>query len=152
MWLAPKLKHRVEIQEPVQTGNLSGGFDRSYTTLVTIWAGIKEDTDLVSSVRGMYIRGTQTIDEGTHEFTVRRAAVYYSLNNAFNKEFSNAFDNINDLNPLKSDNFIFLQANSGSSTSGRRFKIIRTRVDDSNKEFVKIRVKEIEEIGTGWPE
>lgn len=152
MWLAPKLKHRIEIQRPEQSSNTSGGFDRTYTTLTTVWAGMEERSNLLSFIQGQYIRGVQTGEADTHEFIVRRSAVYFDLNKEFDKSFSSAFDIISDLNPLKSDNFIFLQGNSGSSTSGRRFRINRARVDDNHKEYVKIRTTEIEEVGTGWPD
>lgn len=151
-FLTPKLKHRIQIQEAIQDPNSVGGMDRSYSTLITVWAGMKEDSEFITGVRGRYVRGTQTEDVDTHEFLVRFSAVFYDLNKEYGDGFSTAYDNINDLNPIKSQNYIFLLASPGASNKGRRFRITRTRRDDSNKEFVKIKAMEIEESGTGWSE
>ena len=145
-WLTPKLKHRIQIRKGVQTANnTTGGLDRSYEILTTIWAGIRETSDYgryISSIRG------ENVDDKivTHEFIVRYVAVK-NLGKAFGSGFASGFDSIEDLNPLKSDHFIFLQ--NGSAVKGRLFKIIETKRDDDRKEWLKIRCKEIEEQGTG---
>ena len=147
-WLAPKLKHRIQIRKAVFPENdTTGGFDRSYETLLTIWAGIRETSDYgryISSIRG------ETVDDKlvTHEFIVRYIAVK-NLGKAFNSGFASGFDSIEDLNPLKSDHFIFLQ--NGSAVKGRLFRIVEMKRDDDRKEWFKIRCKEIEEQGTGAP-
>ena len=147
-WLTPKLKYRIQIRKGVQTPNdTTGGLDRSYETLTTIWAGIRETSDYgryISSIRG------ETVDDKTitHEFIVRYVAVK-NLGKAFGSGFASGFDSIEDLNPLKSDHFIFLQ--NGSTVKGRLFEIIETKRDDDRKEWLKIRCKEIEEQGTGHP-
>ena len=145
-WLAPKLRHRIQIRKGVQAENsITGGFDRSYETLTTIWAGIRETTDYsryVSTIR----RETTDDKPVTHEFTVRYVAVK-NLGKAFASGFASGFDSIEDLNPLKSDYFIFLQ--NGSTVKGRLFEIVEMKRDDDRKEWFRIRSKEIEEQGTG---
>ena len=148
-FLAPKLNHRIEIQKAVfdkDTPNLSGGFDRDYETLTTIWAGIKEVR--IFSDYAAIIRGEATGSEESHEFIVRMSAVE-NLGAAFTKGYSEGFDSIADLNPLKSDYFIFLKV--GSSVKGRRFQILRLRRDEVHREFLLFRCTEIEEVGTGHP-
>ena len=148
-WLAYKLKHRIQIQKVTQTENATtGGFDRTYETLLTIWAGMKETSNYSQYVS--YVRGGEVEDKvATHEFIVRYAAIK-NLGKTFTSAFSSAFDSIEDLNPLKSDVFIFLQ--NGSIVKGRLFRIVDAFRDDDRKEFFKFRVKEIEEKGTGYAE
>jgi hypothetical protein len=149
MKLAHKLKHRISIQEAVQTPNDAGGFDKSYTTLTTIWARMDNVSDNTRNL--IYIRGENDSDQKTptHKFLVRWAAVK-NLGKEFNSAFSSDFDSIEDLMPLKSDMFIFLH--QGSAYKGRRFQILDISRDENNKEWLKFRAAEIEEIGTGWPE
>lgn len=148
-WLAPKLKHKIQIRKAVQDENdITGGFTRSYETLTTVWAGIRETSEYgryISSVRG------EAVDDKlvTHEFIVRHVAVK-NLGKAYASGFAAGFDSIEDLNPLKSDHFIFLQ--NGSAVRGRLFQIVDAKRDDDRKEWFKFRCKEIEEHGTGASE
>jgi hypothetical protein len=152
-WLTPKLKHRIQIKQAVDTPVEEDAFgdvalERSYRILTTIWAAIKEETDFHRSFTKVE-RGNTNLDEGeSHEFTVRRAAVM-ELGKAFASGFSGGFDSIADLKPLKSDYFIFLFGNSTSR--GRLFRISRIKVDENNREYFKIKTIEIEEQGTGAP-
>ncbi len=147
-FLTPKLRHRIQIRQADQTGNDFGGFDRSYTTLTTIWAGINalktEFREFVEIIRG------QSLDLApTHEIVVREIAVR-NLGISYGKGFDTGFDSIADLNPLKSDYFIFLE--EGSAVKGRLFKIMKILRDEVRREYIRFRVMEIEEHGTGWPE
>lgn len=149
-WLAPKLKHRIQLQKVVQDPNIFGSFDKEYETLTTIWAGMKETTNndrFIETIRAQ--NSDIDIDTPTHEFFVRYAAVK-SLGKAFTSGFSSGMDSIEDLNPLKSDYFIFLQ--SGSSIKGRLFQVLDAKRDDDRKEWFKFRAIEIEERGTGAAE
>lgn len=144
-FMAYKLKSRVQIRTAEYTPNSSGGADQSYTTLSTIWCNIKP-------LKGMAfieaIRGTQIENKSTHEFTVRYSSVE-SLGDVFTTAYSSAFAMQADINPIKSDYFLFLE--SGSTVKGRLFKIRSTQRDDYYKEFLKIQAEEIEEQGTGYP-
>ena len=152
-WLTPKLKHRIIVKEGKLTPNDDGGFDTEYTDLVTVWAGMSEQSDFMramqgSSAKSEYTRGVQTEDTiETHSFIVRRVAVK-SLGASFTNAFSTGFDSIEDLNPLKSQYFVFLK--SGSATKGRRFRIRRIKLDDKHKEYIMFKATEIEESGTGY--
>jgi head-tail adaptor len=141
--LASRLRKRVQFRIAVQTPNTtSGGYDRSYTTLATVWAGFKP------LVKGRYIRGEQIINDATHEFEVRRSAVT-TLGKSFSKGFSSGFDSVTDLNIIKSDFFMFVQ--SSSTVKGRLFRIRSIEDVKERREFFKIDATEIEEQGTGYP-
>jgi len=146
-WLIPQLKERVQIGKPVQTANDNGGFDFSFDVLLTIWMGLKPSR---FAGRGPeYIRGEQINENITHEFICRKSAVE-SLGRDFAKGFSEGFDSIEDLAPLKSDYFLFLQR--GSAVKGRLFRIHGVTDNKEQREYLKIGAEEIEERGTGWPE
>lgn len=143
-WLAPKLRERIEIRQATQEPNAAGGMTRGYTTIATIWAGIKPVG--LTTAQAAYIRGEQIADVETHEFIVRRSAVS-SLGRDFGDGFGDGFDGIADLAPLKSEWFIFLQR---GATKGRIFKIERIVDNDERREFLAIKTREVEEIGTGY--
>jgi len=168
-WMAPKLKHRIQIRQGVDTPNDDGGFDRSYLTIVKVWASMKEHSEasqgFVASIRGVNVS-----DVPTHEFKIRYSAVINStvrafgdgfgegldaskrggLGKSFDSGFEDAFDEAADLNPVKSDYFIFLER--GDARKGKLFKVMGTSVDENNREYIRIKCREIEEVGTGWPE
>ena len=75
---------------------------------------------------------------------------YKGFGKQVNSAFDSAFDNIEDLAPLKSEYFLFLQ--KGSTVKGRRFRIISIQRDDNFSELMKLGVKELEESGTGAQE
>lgn len=141
-WLAPKLRERVQIGKPTQTANSAGGFDFDFDTLLTIWAGLKSVTP------GQYIRGEQIGEGITHEFTIRRIAVA-SLGRDFGKGFGSGFDSIEDLAPLKTDYFLFLQR--GSTVKGRLFRIKNVKDNDERREYLRVQAEEQEERGSGYP-
>jgi len=149
-YLAPKLKQRIQIQTSNQEPNDRGGFDLTYTTLSTIWAKLSHVSNTSAKfVRAVLFQNANPEDIVTHEFTVRLSAIKY-LGREVGKAFSSAFDGIEDLAPLKSEYFIFLQ--KGSTVKGRRFRIISIQRDDNFSELMKIGVKELEESGTGAQE
>lgn len=145
MFLASRLKERIQIRKINSiTPNDEGGFNRSYSTLLTIWAGFRP-----LSGRTKYIRGEQTEFFSTHEFTIRRSAVG-NLGKAFSSAFDTNFDCIADLNPLKSDYFIFVQR--GSTVKGRLFRINDIEDVNERKEYLIVLAEEIEEVGSGFNE
>jgi head-tail adaptor len=149
-YIAPKLKQRVQIQMPVQTPNDRGGFDLTYETIKTIWARISDTSNTAAKYTMMV--GFQNQSDGnmvTHEFMMRMSAVS-DLGRQTGKGFDTSFDGIADLNPLKSEYFLFLQR--GSTSKGRRFRVVSIQRDETFQEMVKIGAKEIEESGTGAQE
>ncbi len=92
------------------------------------------------------IRQESIDDTYTVEIKVRKSSVD-RLGTEFSTAFSEAFDSIPDINPIKSEYFCFIEA--GNSYKGRLFKVMGTRLDERNNEYVIVRLKEEEEHGTG---
>lgn len=140
--LAHKLRKRAEVQTPIQTPNeTTGGFDRSYTTIATIWVG------LTPIKAGWYRRGVQTRETDTHEVLMRCVAVN-RIGGGFAKGFSSGFAVGGDLTNLKTNYFLFVR--DGSNIKGRRFKINNIENADDDNEYYKLYVEELEEVGTGY--
>jgi hypothetical protein len=138
--ICQELKKVIQIKTPADTPNSAGGYTRSYNTIKTIWGKLE-------SIDSVYIRGEQINDGATHLLTIRKNAVN-SIGKAFSKAFAISFDVIADINPLKSDYFIFV--NDGASYKGRLFKILSMKNDEADNNYIKYKLKEVEEQGTGW--
>lgn len=145
-WLLPRLKNRIQIVKPTQTPNDDGGFDRGYTTLLTVWGELKPSVYKVSAAE--YIRGVQTNEQVTHKVAIRKSSVS-SLGRTFSTAFSIAFDSIADINLLKSDMFLFVQMDS--MVKGRLFRIHNIVDVQERGYYYSLMVEEIEEKGTGYP-
>jgi head-tail adaptor len=152
--LTARLKHRVVIQKAEQQVDTGDGFGdyptaapikRGYVDLKTVWCFIQPKSSLTDFVSA--VRGEQEFDRVTHEFWVRREAVR-GLGAAFSAAYSTGFDTVQQINPIKNDFFLFLK--EGTTTKGRRFQCKETRMDERNHEYLMIRCKEVEEVGTGW--
>lgn len=144
-WMAPKLKHRVQIGKGTMTPDMdTGGFSFSFESLITCWAGVDKVSDYIRAIRGVNTSGAPS-----HKFTIRRESVRY-LGRSFSTAFDTGFDNIEDLAPVKADWFLLLE--SGSTIKGRRFRLVGIERDEVNKEYMRLAGEEMEEIGTGWPE
>jgi len=140
MFLAPKLKSRISIQKASLDPFVNNsGFTSSYTGLKWIWANVRHVQNTA------FIRGQNVEDAGTHEFMVRKDSVRL-LGSEYTAAFDSNYKAFADLNTIKSDYFIYLKK---GTSKGRRFKILSTNNDEENDEFVKIRSKELEEVGTG---
>lgn len=147
-WMAPKLKHRIQIQVPVQTPNDFGAFVTTYVSLTTIWSAVRDRSNFVryaENIRGVNTSETELSDT---TFIVRWVAVK-NLGQGFTDGFDTGFDIRGDLNPIKSDQRVFLQVGNNSE-HGRLYKIIGARRDDNRKEWLEIDAKLIEEQGTGF--
>lgn len=149
-WFAARLKNRLQIQQAVQTPSEEGGLDMTYTTIATIWCDVTELSDWSRAMRGANrMQGGMDDDEivSTHQFKVRWSAVKL-FGRQYGLGFGDGFDKIADLNPIKSDYFLFLE--KGSSVKGMRFKARRFKRDPKNNEFFYIQAIEAEEAGTGF--
>lgn len=147
-WLAPKLKERVQIRKATQEVNDAGGFDRAYTTLLTIWAEV-QPIKFGSFLQQRKIRGSDVAGIITHMGKIRRTAIS-TLGIAFTSAFSAAFDSIQDISILKADYYLFVER-GGSTSKGKLFKIVRTEDFEERREYTKLMLEEIEEVGTGYP-
>jgi head-tail adaptor len=147
MWLTPKLSRRIDILKAIQTENENGGFDITYETLLTVWAGVASvKTGMLKYIEA--IRGETISQTETHEFIVRKSAVW-NIGKEVASAFSVAFKNMGDIAPLKGDMFIFMK--EGSTVRGRLFQIRSILRDEERNEFLKFRCIELEEHGTGYP-
>jgi len=145
-WLAPRLRERIQIREADQDANDDGGFDQTYSTLLTIWAELKE-INFVG--RGSEAVGGEQVNEAiTHNFTIRRIAVS-TLGTNYASGFDTDFDIIADLTNLKTSYYIFVQRSS--TTKGRLFRIRSVKDVGERREYLTVGCEEIEEQGTGYP-
>lgn len=158
-WLVPKLNRRVQLLKPTQTPNEDGGLDLVFgqpygsgfesegfdflAPMLTVWMGV-----VPIGVGGKYVRGEQVMENTTHEFVCRARAVS-NLGHEFSTAFNSGFKYMNDLNPLKSDYFLFMQ--KPSSVKGRLFRIQNVVNANERDEYMVILAEEIEERGTGYP-
>ena len=91
-WLVSQLRERVQIRKAIQTPNEeTGGFDRSYELLGTVWAGIKPLSYKQSNLQ--YIRNVQIGKDITHSFIIRWPALR-SISRSFGSGFLITFDSI----------------------------------------------------------
>ncbi len=144
-WLAAKLNRRIQIRKGVQTEDEYGGFSQTYETIATIWAKVQPLKGIREYVS--IIRGEALADVETHDFLVRAVALW-SLGKEFSTGFGGGYNNILDIEPLKSDMFIFLE--EGSAIKGRLFRVVDIKLDEDRREFVKFRGRQVEEQGTGY--
>jgi head-tail adaptor len=142
-WMVPKLNRKIQIQKGENTPVSNGAFERTYTTLIRIWAEIKINN------RSAYIaaiRNVNTDEEvSTHIIKIRKSSVS-RLGTQFKKSFSSSFDSISDINAIKSNYFIFIEE---VNNQGRRLKINGIQQDEKHREYIKIIATEIEERGSG---
>lgn len=170
-FLASRLNERIQIRQAIQIPNeITGGFDRSYERLVTVWAGIKPLAYKNSSLQ--YVRNVQIANDATHTFEVRWTSLL-TINTAFGSAFSRSFDSIVDIISMKSNYFIFMEQgeNDGlywegpfskafstdfnvyygiEEAKGRLFRVLGAGKVDEKKEYIKIVAREIEEMGSGF--
>jgi len=171
-WKAPKLRERVQIRIPVQTPNsTTGGFDRGYEKLATVWSEVKPSGYKYSVPK--YVRNVTIDDSITHFFTMRWEALL-GINLSFGAGFTKSFNSVEDLIKLKANYFLFMEhaMNSDeldwegpfskafntcydvyyglSEAKGRLFRIVGAGPQDERKEFVTISATELEEFGSGF--
>lgn len=152
--LASKLKHRCTIQRLEKQQNFSddafpGVYDappitEKYIDLKRVWCAVIPQSSLTDYISA--VRGEQQFDRVTHTIWMRLESVK-NLNVAFDSAFADGFDTVADVNPLKSDYYIVVH---GKGYTGRRFHIVEIRLDEVNKEFIRVRCTEEEELGTGY--
>lgn len=171
-YLAGRLKKRIDIRVVVQVPNDAGGFTKGFVTVSSIWAEIKSkaqaSTANASNVN--YIRGQQVNESVTHEFIVRKIAVRglrdagfgsgfslgmdklkNAITRAFNQGFDIGFDSVVDVNAVKGEFYIFMRF-EGREDKGRLFRVLSAVDKNEREEFIIVKVREVEEKGTGAPE
>ena len=165
-WLAPRLRERAQILVAVQVPNDDGGFDRGYRRLGTVWAELKQAS--YQAVVTAPVRGVNEGDVPSHEVVMRHGSVSLinspafalgefdeelhadpgGLGREFARDFGLGFDSITDLCPIKARWFVMVLR--GSKIRGRLFRIVGVADPTERREFLHLRVREIEERGTGY--
>ena len=163
--LAKKLKNRVWILKPRKGITDDGGFDRSYDKLIQVWSELKPiaQTSRDIAYQAAYIRGAQINSVATHKMKVRRVAVE-EIGAAFGIGFNRGFARAGSLQILKAEYFVF-EARGGTDGAfsagfdigynqteglvGDLYRIVSGFDNDSDREYLDIRLHEVEEQGTG---
>lgn len=122
-FLADKLNKRISIVEPTQTPRGDGGIDRSYSSVLDLWA------NMLPVQAGQYVRGVQIGEGITHQFTVRKRPLDEISE-------SESFDVVS----LKKTYFIRYLIDEG--TKGRIFKIISMINNKEENEYYIINTEE----------
>jgi hypothetical protein len=165
--LMHKLRERIQIKQPVQDPADDGGLTRSYAKVATIWADVKPVSSQSAGIAAFsaFVRGVQISSIATHIATVRRTAVS-SIGGSFGAGQGKSFNSSADLEILKSEYFIFRQRggaegqfgaglnnefNQTEGLIGNLYSILSVEDVDSRKEYLRIRLMELEEQGVGAP-
>ena len=164
-WLVNKLRERIQIKLPVQDVGDDGGFVRGYSSIGTVWAEVKPVASQSKGIAAFsaYVRGVQIESIATHICTVRRTAIS-SLGGSFGSGIGRSFNSQADLEVLKSEYFIFRnrgnpegqfagsfnnEYNQTEGLVGNLYKILGVEDVDTRREYLRLRLEEIEEQGAG---
>lgn len=127
--LAHKLRHRVQILQPIQEPNSdTGGALLSYEHKATVWSGLKPMNFRGTQVR--YIRDQQITDIPTHAFTMRK-------NPTLGVDFLGP-------NPLIKGT-AFLRIDQGEGR-WRVWRVAGVQDKDERGEFLEVAAREIEQL------
>lgn len=166
--LAHLLKNRVWILQPRKGTTPEGGFDRGYDKLLQVWSELKPIAQASRDIShfAAYIRGTQVASVATHKMKVRRVAVD-EIGAQFGTGFSRGFARAGNLQILKSEFYVFEERGGADGAFaagfdigfdqseglvGSLYRIIAGVDNNSDHEYLEIRLREVEEQGTGAPE
>jgi hypothetical protein len=166
--LAKLLKNRVSVLKPVKVPNDAGGFDRGYERVSQVWSQLKPIAQASRDIShfAAYIRGTQVSSVATHKMKVRRIAVI-DIGSQFNPGFNRGFAVAGSLQILKSEYYIFegrgdtdgafaagfnIGYNQTEGLIGSLYRILSGVDNESDHEYLEIRLMEVEEQGTGASE
>ena len=130
-FLADKLNRRIDILVAYQTPRSDGGFDRSYKTVISVWANFAPVTP------GQYVRGVQVKDGVTHQFLIRKRAL----------DQLSPKDSSYDVWNLKDTHFIRYIPHELVSDLGRIFRIISMTNHREENEYYIVDSEEIETEG-----
>ena len=142
VWLTVVLKHRVQILEPIQTEEDSGGLTQKYNLMKTVWAGVRA----VSHYKYREFMATEALASSSHEFIFRLSSMD-GLNLEYSTAFTSSFNQTSKQHPFREDMFLMLE--QGSTVKGRMFRVRRVQDADEEGEFISVLASEIEELGTG---
>ena len=166
--LAKLLKNRVTVLQPTKEVNSAGGFNRGYKQISQVWSELKPIAQANRDIAAFAasIRGVQVNSVATHKMKVRKVAVQ-DLGAGFQTGFNRGFAISGSLQILKSEYYIFLPLSgdnagdfgAGFDTGftnpeelvGNLYRIVAGVDNNSDHEYLEIRLMEVEEQGTGAP-
>ena len=165
--LAKLLKNRVWVMQATKEPLPNGGFERGYKALIQVWSALTPiaQASIDISHFAAQIRGTQVNSTATHKLKVRRVAVQ-DVGAAFSDGFNRGFAKAGSLQILKSEYFIFeprggtngafaagfsIGFNQTEGLIGDLYRIVAGVDNNSDREYLEIRLMAIEEQGTGAP-
>jgi len=163
--LAKDLRNRVWILKPIQTPNDDGGFNRSYSKLIQVWSNLKPIAQASRDIAAFAasIRGVQVNSVATHKWKVRRVAVE-EIGAAYDSGFSRGFARAGSLQILRAEYYVFEERGSTDGAFaagfnigfdqteglvGTLYRIVGGVDNNSDHEYLEVRLMEIEEEGTG---
>ena len=163
--LAAKLKNRVWIVQPTKIPNASGGFTRGYQKLIQVWSELVPiaQASIDISYFAASIRGTQVNSVATHKWRVRRVAVE-DIGAQFDSGFSRGFARSGSLQIIRAEYYVFEERGgtdgafaAGFDTGydqteglvGTLYRILGGVDNNSDREYLEVRLREVEEQGTG---
>lgn len=166
--LAKLLKNRVTVLKPAKIPNEAGGFDRGYERVSQVWSQLKPIAQASRDIAhfAAAIRGVQVNSVATHKLKVRRVAVI-DIGAQFASGFNRGFAVSGSLQILKSEYYIFEERegtdgafaagftvgfNQTEGLVGTLYRILSGVDNESDHEYLEIRLMEVEEQGTGATE
>lgn len=163
--LAKDLKNRVWILQPTKESNSSGGFTRGYRKLTQVWSNLKPIAQASRDIAhfAAAIRGVQVNSVATHKWKVRRVAVE-DIGAQFDSGFTRGFARAGSLQILRSEYYVFEERggadgafaagfdigyNQTEGLVGTLYRILGGVDNNSDREYLEVRLMEVEEQGTG---
>jgi len=166
--LAKKLKNRVWILKPKKGITAAGGFVRGYDKITQVWSAL---TPIAQASRDIAhfaasIRGVQVNSVATHKWKVRRVAVE-EVGAAFGPGFNRGYARAGSLQILRSEYYVFEErgGTDGAFSAGMGigfeqtqglvgtlYRILGGVDNNSDREYLEVRLMEVEEQGTGASE
>ena len=165
--LAKLLKNRVSVLKPIKGIGADGGFIRAYEPIGEVWSQLKPIAQASRDIAhfAASIRGLQVNSVATHKMKVRRVAVL-DLGSQCTNGFNRGFAVSGSLQILKSEYYVFegrggtdgafaggfnIGFNQTEGLVGTLYRILSGVDNDSDHEYLEIRLMEVEEQGTGAP-
>lgn len=166
--LAKQLNNRVYILQPTKVPNAAGGFDRGYRKIAQVWSNLKPIAQASRDIAhfAAAIRGVQVNSVATHKWKVRRVAVE-EIGAAFSGGFGRGFARAGSLQILRAEYYVFEERGSTDGAFaggfgigfeqtqglvGTLYRILGGVDNNSDREYLEVRLMEVEEQGTGAAE
>jgi hypothetical protein len=165
--LAKILNNRVTILQPTKESGNDGGFIRGYKQITQVWSNLKPIAQSSRDIANFLntVRGTQVNPVATHKWKVRRVAVE-EIGAQFSSGFNRGFARAGSLQILHSEYYVF-EPRGGTDGAfaggfdvgfenteglvGNLYRILGGVDNNSDREYLEVRLQQVEEQGTGAP-